>query len=400
MMPTSRQIIIAGGGYAGLQIAVRLGDWLKDRAEDVQAMLVDRHDYHQIIPELPDVAAGDRSVADVRMPLAKLVGQQVAFVQTTVAGFDLAGRRLLTEAGPLPYDRLVIALGSQSNSFGIPGVPQYSLNLYSVDAATRVWAAINAAVDAAAKEADAAKVRQLLTVLVGGGGPTGVEVAGDVAEQVPALVRGRGLPPALAKVIIVQRGPTILAGLSPALIAKARQTLDQLGVEVRTDAPIAEATGDGFKLEDGELVRGGVRIWAGGMKAPDVVRGSSLPMVRDGRIRVDPYLRVIDHPEIYVAGDLAFVLDHATNHPLAPLAQTAIDEGDSVARNLQADLEQRPLEPFAYHSKGFVVAVGRHGGVAAVAGHVVGGRLAHDLRQAIEWEYRESVAHLGGRETL
>jgi NADH dehydrogenase len=398
-MATSQQIIIAGGGYAGLQIAVRLGDWLKDR-DDAQAMLVDRHDYHEIIPELPDVAAGDRPVADVRMPLANLVGQHVTFLQTAIAGFDLTERHLLTEAGPLPYTRLVIALGSQSNSYGIPGVPQHTLNLYSVDAATRVWAAVNATVDAAAEQHDAEQARRLLTVVVGGGGATGVEVAGDIAEQLPELVRRRGLSPELAKVIIVQRGPTILAGSSPALIAKARQTLEQLGVEVRTNSPIAAATADGFKLEDGELVRGGVLVWAGGMKAPDLVFGSGLPIVRDGRVRVDPYLRVVDHPEIYVAGDLAFVLDPATSHPLAPLAQTAIDEGNNVARNLQADLEQRPLEPFAYHSKGFVVAVGRHGGVADVAGHVVGGRLAHALREAIEWEYRESVAHLGGRETL
>jgi NADH:ubiquinone reductase (H+-translocating) len=396
----THQLVIAGGGYAGLQVAVRLGDWLNDHAQEVRATLVDRHDYHEIIPELPDVAAGDRPVTDVRLPLANLVGDRVTFLQTTVTGFDLAGRRLLTQAGPLPYTRLVLALGSQSNSFGIPGVPEHTLNLYTVEDATHVWAAVNASVDAAAKETDESKRRERLTVVVGGGGATGVEVAGDVAEQLPGLARGRGLPPALAKVIIVQRGPTILGGSSPALIAKAKETLDRLGVEVRTNAPIVEATADGFKLQDGELVRGGLLIWAGGMKAPDVVLASGLPMARDGRVHVDPYLRVVDRPEVYVGGDLAFVLDPATGHPLAPLAQTAIDEGDAVARNLQADLEQRPLEPFTFHSKGFVVAVGRHGGVADVAGHAFGGPLAHALREAIEWEYRESVAHLRGRAAL
>ncbi|MBV9579028.1 MAG: FAD-dependent oxidoreductase [Chloroflexi bacterium] len=396
---TTEKILIAGGGYAGLQVAVRSSAWLKDRAQ-VSATLVDQHDYHEIIPELPDVAAGDRPVTDVRQPLARLVGQQVTFLQSTLVGFDLAGRRLITQAGPLPYTRLVLGLGSQSNSYGVPGVPQHTLNLYSDDAATRVWDAVNTSVDSAAKEHDPEQVRRLLTVVVGGGGATGVEVAGDIAEQLPELARKRGLSPELARVVIVQRGPSILAGSSPDLVAKATQTLDQLGAQVRTNSPIAAATADGFKLEDGELVRGGVLVWAGGMKAPDVVFASGLPIMRDGRVKVDPYLRVEDHPEIYVGGDLAFVLDPATSHPLAPLAQTAIDEGDNVARNLQADLEQRPLEPFVFHSKGFVVAVGRHGGVADVAGHAVGGRLAHALREAIEWEYRQSVAHLHGWETL
>ncbi|MBV9357625.1 MAG: FAD-dependent oxidoreductase, partial [Chloroflexi bacterium] len=278
---TSQEILIAGGGYAGLQVAVRLSDWLTGRA-DVSATLVDRHDYHEIIPELPDVAAGDRPVTDVRQPLASLVGEQVTFLQSTIVGFDLAGRRLLTEAGSLPYTRLVIALGSQSNSYGVPGVPQHTLNLYSVDAATRVWEAVNTSVDAAAKEHDPEQIRRLLTVVVGGGGATGVEVAGDIAEQLPQLAHKRGLSPELAQVSIVQRGPSILKGSSPALIAKATETLDQLGVQVRTNSPIAAATADGFKLDSGELVRGGVLVWAGGMKAPNVVFESGLPIARDG----------------------------------------------------------------------------------------------------------------------
>jgi NADH:ubiquinone reductase (H+-translocating) len=396
---TTQEILIAGGGYAGLQVAVRLSGWLKDHAE-VSAILVDQHDYHEIIPELPDVAAGDRPVTDVRRPLASVVGEQVTFLQSKIVGFDLAGRRLLTEAGALPYTRLVLALGSQSNSYGMPGVPQHTLNLYSDDAATRVWEAVNATVEASAKETDPARARELLTVVVGGGGATGVEIAGDIAEQLPELARKRGVSPDLAQVIIVQRGSTILKGSSPALVAKATQTLDQLGVRVRTNAPISAATADGFKLETGELVRGAVRVWAGGMKAPAIVLNTGLPIVRDGRVRVDPYLRVADHREIYVGGDLTFVLDHETSHPLPPLAQTAIDEGDNVARNLQADFGRRPLEPFAFHSKGLVVAIGRHGGVADVAGHAVGGRLAHALRDAIEWEYRQSVRHLHGWETL
>jgi NADH:ubiquinone reductase (H+-translocating) len=269
----------------------------------------------------------------------------VRFVQAEISGFDLSGRRLLTGAGPIGWRWLVLALGSRPDDFAIPGLAQRALSLYSASDAERVWAAVSQALDAAASAADPQRLRRLATVVVGGGG----------------------------------------AGL---------------GVQVRTNAVIAAATDEGFRLKDGTLVEGGVLVWAGGMKAPELVVGSGLPTGRNGRVEVDRYLRVPDHPEIYVAGDLASVTDPRTRHVLPPPAQVALQEGQTVARNLDAELKGKSPEPFSFRGKGFTVSVGTRRGVADIAGITTGRRLAHLLKDAIEWEYRQSVRHLHGWDPL
>lgn len=392
---TQQRIVIAGAGYAGLHVALRLAAWA-DRRHGVDLTLIDQHDYHQVLTELPRVAAGTRHADAVRLPVARVLEKRASFVQTYVTGFDLVGRRVRTETGAHPYTHLVLALGSRPNDFGIPGLAERTLSLYSADDAERVWAAVTAAIAAAAKAPDPERRRRLLTVVIGGGGATGVELAGELAEELPELARQRGLSPDLPQVTLVEAGRTILAGSSPDLIARATRLLDQLGVVVRTNATIAEATAEGFTLKSGEAIAGGVFVWAGGVKANDVVVGSGLPIGHNGRIKVDQYLRALDHPEIYVAGDLASVPDPETGRALPPLAQIALDEGETVARNLRAEADGDPLTPFRFHNKGFVVSVGERRGVADVAGHTLGGRLAHALKDAIEWEYRQSVTHLRG----
>jgi NADH dehydrogenase len=362
----------------------------------VELTLVDRHDYHQVLTELPRVAGGTRAAEAVRIPLQDLLAKRVRFIQTEISGFDLADRRLLTEVGPIGWKRLVLALGSRPNDFAIPGLAQRALSLYSASDAERVWAATMTALTAAAGATDPERQRRLATVVVGGGGATGVELAGELAEMLPEEASLHGLAPDRPAVWLVEAGPTILAGSSPQLINKASRILSDLGVHVRTNAAIAAATEEGFRLKDGQLVEGGVFVWAGGVKAPELVADSGLPTGHNGRVKVDRYLRVLDHVDIYVAGDLASVVDPRSGHVLPPLAQVALEEGETVARNLDAELDGRPLEAFTFHDKGFVVSVGTRRGVADIAGITSGGQLAHLLKDAIEWEYRQSVSHLRG----
>ena len=392
---SSGQIVVAGAGYAGLHVALRLTAKLRNHPK-MTLTLVDRHDYHQVLTELPRVAGGTRAADAVRIPLQDMLATRVRFVQTEINGFDLAGRRLLTGAGPIGWMRLVLALGSRPNDFAIPGLAQRALSLYSASDAERVWAAASKALTAAAAAADPERQRRLATVVVGGGGATGVELAGELAEILPKVAGGHGLAPDRPAVCLVEAGPAILAGSSPQLIDKATRILSDLGVQVRTNATIAAATEEGFRLKDGQLVEGGVFVWAGGVKAPELVADSGLPAGHNGRVKVDRHLRVLDHPEIYVAGDLASVTDPRSGHVLPPLAQVALEEGETVARNLDAELEGRPLEAFTFHDKGFVVSVGTRRGVADIAGITSGGHLAHLLKDAIEWEYRQSVTHLRG----
>jgi NADH dehydrogenase len=395
----ANQIVVAGGGYAGLHVALRLASRLRHHP-GVELSLVDQHDYHQIITEFPRVAGGTRDAGAVRIPLERMLADQVRFVQTEITGFDLIGRRLLTRAGPFGWRWLVLALGSKPDDFAIPGLAQRALSLYSASDAERVWAAVSKALDAAASTADPERQRRLATVVVGGGGATGVELAGELAEMLPEAARGRGLAPDRPAVELVEAGPTVLAGSSSQLIDKAIRILHDLGVQVRTNAVIAAATDEGFRLTDGQLVRGGVLVWAGGVKAPELVADSGLPTGHHGRVTVDRYLRVPDHPEIYVAGDLASVTDPRTGHVLPPLAQVALEEGQFVACNLGAELKGKPPEPFSFRGKGFVVSVGTRRGVADLARTTSGGRLAHVLKDAIEWEYRQSVKHLHGWDPL
>jgi NADH:quinone reductase (non-electrogenic) len=392
---SSGQVVVAGAGYAGLHVALRLTAKLRNQPT-IGLTLVDRHDYHQVITELPRVAGGTRAADAVRIPLQDMLAERVRFVQAEITGFDLAGRRLLTGAGPIGWRRLVLALGSRPNDFAIPGLAERTLPVYSADDAERVWAAVSQALTAAAAATDPEQQRRLASVVVGGGGATGVELAGELAEILPEVASGLGLAPDRPAVQLVEAGPTILAGSSPQLIDKATRILSELGVQVRTNAVVAAASEEGFRLTDGELMQGGVFVWAGGVKAPELVADSGLPTGHNGRVKVDRYLRVLDHPEIYAAGDLASVTDPRTGHVLPPLAQVALEEGETVARNLNAELEGKPLEAFTFHNKGFVVSVGTRRGVADIAGITTGGRLAHLLKDAIEWEYRQSVRHLRG----
>jgi NADH dehydrogenase len=379
--------VIAGAGYAGLHVALRL---------QLPATLVDQHPYHQVITELPRVATGTRAPDAVRLPLERLLGERVSFVQARLTGFDLAGRRLLTTAGDLPYTRLVLALGSRPNDFAIPGLAEHTIPLYSVDNAERVWQAAQTAVAAAAAERDPEQRRRLVTAVIGGGGATGVELAGELAEALPELARERGLPSDLPKVILLDAGPSILAGSSPALVERAGHILDRLGVDVQTGARITEANAEGLRLASGQVVQGGLFVWAGGVKAPELVAASGLPTGHNGRLKVDQYLRVVDHPTVYAAGDVASVVDPRSGHTLPPLAQIALDEGETVAHNIDAEALGRSLRPFVLHDKGIVVSVGPTSGVAELLGHPFSGRLAHTLKDAIEWEYRASVQYLGG----
>jgi NADH dehydrogenase len=303
---------------------------------------------------------------------------------------------LVTTDGRLPYDRLVLALGSRPNDFDIPGLADRVLHFWSADDADHVLQAVTESVERAAHEPDLQERQRLMTVVIGGAGATGVELAGELAEELPQLARRYHVAGARGRVILIEAGPTILAGSSRELIARARQILHDLEVDVRTNAMIAEATSAGFKLKSGDTVAGGVFIWAGGVQGPEVDVGSCLPIGTHDRIKVDQYLRVLDHPTIYAAGDLAAAVNAATGRVLPPLAQIALDEGEAVAHNLLAEIEGRPLQPFVLHDRGIVVSVGEKSGVADVAGRTLGGRLAHLLKDAIEWEYRQSVKHLRG----
>src|SRR5215469_11176465 len=203
----SSQLVVAGAGYAGLHVVLRLTARLRSHPE-MMLTLIDRHDYHQALTELPRVAGGTRAADAVRLPLQDMLAERVRFVQTEINGFDLAGRRLLTGAGPIGWSRLLLALGSRPNDFAIPGLAQRALSVYSASDAERVWAAASQALDEAAAATDPEQQRRLATVVVGGGGATGVELAGELAEILPKVAKDHGLAADRPAVQLIEAGPT------------------------------------------------------------------------------------------------------------------------------------------------------------------------------------------------
>jgi len=278
--------VIAGAGYAGLHVALRLTAKLRNNPA-VELTLVDRYDYHQALTELPRVAAGTRAADAVRIPLQDVLAERVRFVKAEITDFDLPGRQVLTSAGPIGWSQVVLALGSRPNDFAIPGLAQRTLSLYSASDAEQVWRAVDTTLAAAAAASDAEEQRRRATVVIGGGGATGVETAGELAEVLPEVASRHGLPADRPAVVLVEAGPAILAGSSPQLIAKATRILSDLGVQVLTNATIGAATDKGFQLKGGQLVEGGMFVWAGGLKAPELVADSGLPTGHNGRIKVD-----------------------------------------------------------------------------------------------------------------
>ena len=332
----------------------------------------------------------------MRIPLQDLLASRVRFVRTEINDFDLAGQRLLTGAGPIGWRRLVLALGSRPNDFAIPGLAERALSLYSAGDAERVLAAARKALAAAAAATDPGRQRRLATVVVGGGGATGVELAGQLAETLPEVAKDHGLAPDRPAVWLIEAGPTILAGSSPQLIDKATRILSDLGVQVRTNAAIAAATEEGFRLTDGHLVEGGVFVWAGGVKAPELVADSSLPTGHNGRVKVDRYLRVLDHPEIYVARRPGLGGRSRHRARTAPAGAGGAGRGRDGGPQPGRGAERQAAGGVHLPRQG-VRRLGRYSPRGRrVAGITSGGRLAHLLKDAIEWEYRQSVTHLRG----
>ena len=393
------QIVVAGAGYAGLHVALRLTAKLRNNPA-VELTLVDRHDYHQVLTELPRVAGGTRAAGAVRIPLQDMLAQRIRFVQTEISGFDLPGRRVLTGAGRSAgrgWCWRWAAGPTTSPSPAWPNAPCRCTRPATPSGCGRRSTRRSTPPRPPPTPSGSAAWRQWWSAAAA---PPGSSWPASWPRYCPTWPAATASRPDRPTVLLVEAGPTILAGSSPQLIDNATRILSDLGVQVRTNAMVAAAAEEGFQLKGGQLVEGGVFVWAGGVRAPDLVVGSGLPIGHNGRVKVDRHLRVLDHPEIYVAGDLASVTDPRTGHVLPPLAQVALEEGETVARNLDAELQGRPLEAFTFHDKGFVVSVGTRRGVADIAGITSGGRLAHLLKDAIEWEYRQSVTHLRGWDPL
>ena len=393
---SSDRILILGAGYGGLRVAQLLTKQL-DGGDRPEIALIDRHPYHQVITELPIAASGRYTQADVEIPLQKLVEDgQVRLIQAEVTSLDLADHRVLTATGPLAYGTLVIALGSVTAFYGVPGLQEHALTLKSVDDAAAIRERVDQAIATAAGQTDPATRQAWLTTIIGGAGLTGVELAGELADFIPKAAKEHGVDPAETKIVLVDGGTSILAGLPQSAQVKATETLQDLNVEIRTGTRITAADADGATIGAAGRISGRTLIWTGGIVAPSLLAQSGLLTAKNGQVLVDPYLRANGHPEVYAIGDSAYVLEEGQSRPVPPTAQTALEHAETVAYNIFADRMGYAERPFRSHDKGLVVSVGTQEGVASLLHIPLTGRGVLVLKDLVEERYRFEAAGLRG----
>jgi len=358
------RVVIAGAGFGGLTCARALKHALVD------VLLVDRNNYHLFTPLLYQVASALLDPGEIARPVRQLIRplRNADFLQASITGVDLDGRRLLTDHGPIPYDYLVLATGAQSDYFGNPSLAAHTIGLKDLDEGLAVRNRILAQFEASRWTDDPGRRRMLLTFVIVGGGPTGVEMAGAVSELIRLVLRKdyKDLDTNEVRVVLIEAAPYVLGAFVPSLRAAALRSLEHKGIEVMLNAKVEAVTQSSVKLEGGEEFPAGMVIWTAGVKASAVGKATGAQLVRQDRIKVDPTLQVPGHPVVFVIGDLAGAENgHARLPMLIPVAMQA---GRHVAESIKGLAGTGGASAFRYKDPGIMATIGRNSAVAQIRG--------------------------------
>ncbi|MEK4516707.1 NAD(P)/FAD-dependent oxidoreductase [Paenibacillus sp. FSL H8-0122] len=359
----SKHIVILGAGYGGLLSALTIRKYMS-KAE-AKITVVNQYPTHQIITELHRLAAGSASEQAVAMPLAKLfAGKDIDLKIAKVNSFSPENKQVILSDGVmLTYDALVVGLGSTTAYFGIPGLEEYSMVLKSAADALRIRRHIEDRIRDYSKTRNAADA----TILIGGGGLTGVELVGEIADILPKLTKQYGVNPAEIKLLLVEAGPKILPVLPDHLIERATASLEKRGVQFLTGLPVTKVSDNMIDLKDGQQIVANTFVWTGGVQGNPLVGESGLEVNR-GRATVNEFLQSTSHPNVFIAGDSAVVFA-PDGRPYPPTAQIAWQMGELIGYNLFAYLNDKPQEAFSPVNSGTLASLGRKDGVAIVGGN-------------------------------
>lgn len=374
------RVVIVGGGFGGLYAAQSL------RNVPVEVLLIDRRNHHLFQPLLYQVATGSLSPANIAAPLRALLRRQrsARVYLGEVVDLDVSRRRVILRHDELAYDTLVLAPGSTHSYFGHPEWSRYAPGLKTIEDATEIRRRVLMAFEEAEQATDPALIERCMTFVVVGGGPTGVELAGAVAELAHHTLRHdfRSIDPAAARVILIEAFERVLPPYPPNLSENAREALQALRVDVMTKALVTDVTTEGVTVRRGEVteqIATRTVLWAAGVQASPLgaclARATGAEVDRAGRVTVEADLSVPGHPEIFVIGDLAHCLDEE-GKPLPALAPVAMQQGRYVARLIAARLKGRRLPPFRYRDWGTMATIGRLKAVAQLRGWHLTGAIA------------------------
>lgn len=367
--PHAKRVVVLGAGFAGLTAARELA--ANRNGQDVDVLLVDRHNHHLFTPVLYQVATGGVEPDNVAHPVryaARSAGFR--FQESNVEAIDIEKQTVQTDDGPVAYDYLVMALGAVPNFFGMKEVEDHSFTLKTLGEGVKLRNRILDCFEKAEVEQDPQKRRELLTFIVVGAGPTGVELATSIRD-LATHVLFRDYPkinPDEVRVLLVEMLSRALPSVSEELAENALETMRSKGVEVMLETAVASADESGVRTKSGDAIPCRTVIWTAGVRANDLT--SALPgnKGRDGRVGVNQYLQVDTHPNVYVIGDCAMFFEDGAERPLPPNAPVAIEEGKTAAHNILNDLRGEAPKKLMYKRQGELVSLGRGNAVADLMG--------------------------------
>jgi NADH dehydrogenase len=354
-------VVVLGGGFAGLSAVRAL------RRAPVRVTLVDRRNHHLFQPLLYQVATAALNPADIAYPIRSVLRSQrnARTILARATGIDLDRRSVQLLDGAIEFDYLIVALGATHSYFGNDAWEAWAPGLKTIEDALEIRRRVLSAFEAAEREPDPAKVRAMLTFVVVGAGPTGVELAGALSEigRLTVAKDFRSFDPRSIRVVLVEGADRVLPPYPPALSQKARAQLQHLGVEVRVDAKVTNIDRTGVWV-GGEHIDARTVLWAAGVAASPLGRALGAPVDRAGRVSVQPDLSLPGHPNVFVAGDLMHV--QQDGRPVPGVAPAAIQAGRHAARNIAALVAGRGTAPFRYRDKGSLATIGRAAAVGQI----------------------------------
>lgn len=357
------QVVIIGAGFGGLKAARALAD------APVHVTLIDRNNYHLFQPLLYQVATAGVAPEEIAYPVRAVFRRQqnLDFQLAEVHRIDLAQRRLVTQHGELGYDYLILAAGGQTHFFGMESLERNAFDLKELGDAVAIRNHVLRLFEQAALEPDAARRRAMLTFVVAGGGPTGVESAGALSELI-RLVLAKDFPRLKineARVLLLEAGDRLLPAMAADLSAATVRALREKGVHVRFGAAVSGYDGRTITLREGEPIPADTLIWAAGVRAAALTETLGLRLARQARVPVTPTLQLAGHPEVFVIGDAAYFEDER-GQALPMVAPVATQQADAATANLRALLAGAPLRQFRYRDPGSMATIGRNRAVAQI----------------------------------
>ena len=358
--PRKPKVVILGGGFGGLAAARELRD------APVSVTLVDRRNHHLFQPLLYQVATASLNASDIAEPIRKVLADQpnTRVLLAEVDRIDVEARTLsFSDGDGLSYDYLIVAAGATHSYFGHDEWEESAPSMKSIEDALDVRRRLLLAFEAAERAKDPESRDAWLTFVIVGGGPTGVELAGSLAEMARHALKGefRHIEPAAARVILIEGLERVLPGFPPKLSEWARKDLESMGVEVRTGTMVKSIDDHGVDL-DGDRIKARTVLWAAGVRASPIGESLGAQLDRSGRVIVEPDLSLPGHPEVFVVGDLALAIQDGK--PVPGVAQGALQGGRHAASCIVAALSGKPSTPFRYRDKGMLAAIGRAAAVA------------------------------------